>query len=78
MTDATPLPITPECRYGHGSLNEIRGDEGAGPYLKVQFRDDEPAQGDASDMGYFCTHEDIDAFAGHLHHALKLAQGEKE
>ena len=63
--------------YGANRCLIIVDDEGAGPYLKVQFRDDEPAQGDASDMGYFCTHEDIDAFCGHLHNALKLAQGEK-
>lgn len=34
MTDPTPTPITPECRYGHGQLTEVTGD----PELRYAVR----------------------------------------
>ena len=61
--------------YGENRCLITVDDQGAGPYLKVQFKDEEPVTGSETDMGYFCTHEDIDAFCEHLHHALKLANG---
>ena len=64
--------------YGANRCLITVDDQGAGPYLQVQFKDEEPGQGESADMGYFCTHEDIDAFCNHLHHALKLANGENE
>ena len=46
-------------------------------YLVVEFHNDEPQQdGESMHAGFFNDHADIDAFCNHLHHALKMAQGE--
>ena len=62
--------------YGANRCLITVADESAGPYLKVRFFNEDAEGGDTTDMGFFCDHEDIDAFCNHLHHALKLAQGE--
>lgn len=45
MTDPTPLPITPECRYGHGLLKEVKGDEGLRYVIRSVYKD-QPAPGE--------------------------------
>jgi hypothetical protein len=54
-------------------------DEAAGPYLRVEFVHDEPAEGETAHMGFFDSHADIDAFAARLHEMLDAANiGEKK
>lgn len=48
-------------------------DEGGGPFLMVEFFNDEPGE-DSPHCGYFNTHADIDQFAAQLHAALKSAE----
>lgn len=48
-------------------------DEGAGPFLGVEFSNDEPTDQYSAHEGYFTTHDEIDAFARRLHLILDLA-----
>ena len=49
-------------------------DEGGGPFLIVEFTNDEHGTNDSPHCGYFCTHADIDQFADQLHAILKTAE----
>ena len=48
-------------------------DEGGGPFLMVEFFNDDPGQ-DSPHCGYFNTHADIDQFAAQLHDILAIAE----
>jgi hypothetical protein len=49
-------------------------DEGAGPFLGVEFSNNEPNPEYSAHEGYFQTHDEIDRFAAHLHMALSAAK----
>lgn len=49
-------------------------DEGGGPFLMVEFFNDEHGTQDSPHCGYFNTHADIDQFAAQLHAILKTAE----
>lgn len=49
-------------------------DEGAGPFLGVEFSNNEPNSEYSAHEGYLQTHDEIDRFCAHLHIALKAAQ----
>jgi hypothetical protein len=49
-------------------------DEGAGPFLGVEFFNQEPTTEYGAHEAYFCTHDEIDRFCAHLHLALKAAE----
>jgi hypothetical protein len=51
-------------------------DEGAGPFLGVEFINGEPTEYYSPHEAYFTTHDEIDRFAQHLHRALESAQPE--
>lgn len=48
-------------------------DEGGGPFLIVEFINDEPGQ-DSPHCGYFNSHADIDQFCAQAHATLKAAE----
>lgn len=49
-------------------------DEGGGPFLIVEFTNDEHGTNDSPHSGYFCSHADIDQFAAQLHDILAIAE----
>ncbi len=70
------IPMRKEDHYLFGAARcavKIE-DECGGPYLIVEFHNDEPQGGESIHAGFFCTHEDIDRFAQHLHNILTTAE----
>jgi len=49
-------------------------DEAGGPFLGVEFCNQEPTPEYGAHEGYFQTHDEIDRFCAHLHLALKAAE----
>ena len=49
-------------------------DEAGGPFLAVEFSNNEPTPEYGAHEGYFQTHDEIDRFCAHLHLALKAAE----
>lgn len=49
-------------------------DEGGGPFLIVEFFNDQHGNEDSPHCGYFNTHADIDQFAAQLHDILAIAE----
>jgi hypothetical protein len=65
--------------YGDHRCHISVWDEGAGPYLRVEFFNEEKVGPDETEhMGFFFDHADIDAFAAHLHAALNALNEEPD
>ena len=74
------IPMRNEDHYLFGAARcavKIE-DECAGPYLVVEFHNDEQQDDESMHAGFFNDHADIDRFAQHLHDILTTAEANYE
>lgn len=77
---AWSIPMRQEDHYHYGAMRCVVKVEDVcgGPYLTVEFFNDDPANDDSEHAGFFNDHQDIDRFARHLHSILATAEAANE